>query len=69
MVANLWDVTDKDIDKYTAELLKSWWSAEDGSDLIPYVQKARKACKMKYLVGSAPVVYGLPVFINRNSDN
>ena len=66
MVANLWDVTDRDIDKYTTELLRTWLTAEDGSHLIPMVQRARKACKMKYLVGSSPVVYGLPVFLKQD---
>lgn len=64
MVANLWDVTDKDIDKFTAELIQNWLSACQGTYLSREVQKARSVCKLKHLNGFAPVVYGLPVFIN-----
>ena len=65
MVANLWDVTDRDIDKFLEHLLKTWLTSEDGTSLSRVVQESRQACKMKNLVGCAPVVYGLPVFIRR----
>ncbi|KAL4228695.1 Separin [Mactra antiquata] len=63
MVANLWDVTDKDIDKFTGELVKTWFNSCDGTYLAKEVQKARFVCKLQHLNGFAPVVYGLPVFI------
>ena len=65
MIANLWDVTDRDIDKYLQHLLTTWLASENGTLLSKVVQESRKACKMKYLVGCAPVVYGLPVVIKK----
>ncbi|XP_053408067.1 uncharacterized protein LOC123559936 [Mercenaria mercenaria] len=65
MVANLWDVTDKDIDKFTENLIKTWMSSNHGTYLTKLVQSSRAVCKLKYLNGLAPVVYGLPVFINK----
>ena len=65
MVANLWDVTDGDIDKYLQELLTTWLASDTGTLLSTVVQQSRQACKMKYLVGCAPVVYGLPVGIKK----
>ena len=65
MIANLWDVTDRDIDKFLEHLLKTWLASEDGTSLSAIVQESRKACKMKNLVGCAPVVYGLPVVIRK----
>jgi separase len=65
MVANLWDVTDKDIDKFTEDLIKTWMSSSHGTYLTTLMQKSRAVCKLKYLNGLAPVVYGLPVFINK----
>ena len=58
MVANLWDVTDGDIDRFTAALLDRMRSNQP----IPVaVAAARQACLLKFLVGAAPVVYGIPV--------
>ena len=97
VVANLWDVTDHDIDRYECSfsctffyilvltahesyrrfcimfvryclsLLKSFFdsspadSAEVGVSMGQAVSEARAACKMPYIVGCAPVCYGLPV--------
>ncbi|CAN7983332.1 unnamed protein product, partial [Ixodes hexagonus] len=65
VVANLWDVTDRDIDRFTEELLTSWIPALATKTHIPditkAVQAARRACKLQYLIGAAPVVYGIPV--------
>uniref|UniRef100_A0A023GHN3 Putative separase n=1 Tax=Amblyomma triste TaxID=251400 RepID=A0A023GHN3_AMBTT len=65
MVANLWDVTDKDIDRFTETFLRHWVPKLGSKDHIPdittAVRLARKSCKLQYLVGAAPVVYGLPV--------
>ncbi|XP_013781306.2 uncharacterized protein LOC106465616 [Limulus polyphemus] len=69
VVANLWDVTDKDIDRFTESLLELWlpnWKNEakdiQASFITAALPVARQACKLKYLIGSAPVIYGLPVF-------
>ena len=72
LVANLWDVTDKDIDKFAASVF-----AECGLDgerergagaaggagvtLGGAVARGREACHLKYLNGAATVVYGVPV--------
>lgn len=65
VVANLWDVTDRDIDRFTEGLLTSWIptlvTKTHIPDITKAVQAARKACKLQYLIGAAPVVYGLPV--------
>jgi hypothetical protein len=120
VVANLWDVTDGDIDKYCIQLLRDFFldhlvdgqgdgedvEAGDSSQPAPFhsrseqgdeheveqeqetdshppnertskpksstsqlhslahhVALARSACKLRYLVGSAPVCYGVPVFL------
>ena len=71
-MANLWDVTDKDIDLFTQTLMETWGvfsgepSAEPGLSLPAAVAFARTKCNLKYLNGAAPVVYGLPVFAKRN---
>ncbi|XP_052258977.1 uncharacterized protein LOC127863473 isoform X2 [Dreissena polymorpha] len=64
MIANLWDVTDKDIDKYTQDCLERALRAPRGSYLTLAVQEARKVCKMKHINGCAVVVYGLPLHID-----
>ena len=60
VVANLWDVTDEDIDKYSHVLVTDW-VVENGGELAQAVQHARKSCKLRFLVGAAPVHYGVPV--------
>ncbi|KAM5249307.1 separin isoform 1-T3 [Hipposideros larvatus] len=60
-LGNLWDVTDRDIDRYTEALLQSWLGAGPGAPLLYYVSQARQAPRLKYLIGAAPVAYGLPV--------
>jgi separase len=67
IVGNLWDVTDRDIDRLTEDFLDSWIkNHEDTEDMQSnsicfHLTKSRAACKMQYLNGSAPIVYGLPV--------
>lgn len=111
LVANLWDVTDKDIDKFSFGALKAWGLFQDDEILPPTtrspvkgstntrptrgrnktaaaavaaadsstvtaaerendavtldqaVAKSRDLCKLRYLNGAAPVVYGIPVFL------
>lgn len=60
-LGNLWDVTDRDIDRYTEALLQGWLGAGPGAPLLHYVSQARQAPRLKYLIGAAPVAYGLPV--------
>ena len=67
VVGNLWDVTDRDIDRLTENFLDSWLKETDenksskDSLICTHLNKSRQACKMIYLNGSAPIVYGLPV--------
>ncbi|KAL6306065.1 peptidase family C50-domain-containing protein [Sparassis latifolia] len=81
LVANLWDVTDRDIDKFSQAVFDSLrlipsevnrWrpnetvdagSARDGVSAVTAVAKARECCKLKYLTGAAPVVYGIPFYL------
>ncbi|KAJ2489467.1 separin protein [Coemansia sp. RSA 2050] len=83
LVGNLWDVGDKDIDRFAARLLAAWgldrMSAEEIAvkprsetnrpvseeplSLAEAVCEARKACRMSFLTGAAPVVYGIPVYL------
>ncbi|XP_052016533.1 separin [Apodemus sylvaticus] len=60
-LGNLWDVTDRDIDRYTEALLQGWLGAGPGAPLLHYASQARQAPRLKYLIGAAPVAYGLPV--------
>lgn len=64
IVGNLWNVTDKEIDRYLLSLLDK--AVKKGPhELEESVQLARSACKLKYLTGAAPVIYGFPtVFRN-----
>ncbi|KAH9369248.1 hypothetical protein HPB48_003092 [Haemaphysalis longicornis] len=65
VVANLWDVTDKDIDRFTETFLKHWvpdmGCQPHVADITAALGRGRHSCKLRYLVGAAPVVYGLPV--------
>ena len=60
VVANLWDVTDKDIDRFSMDLL-TCFLAEPGASLPECVAQARAVCKMRHIVGCAPVCYGVPM--------
>lgn len=70
VVANLWDVTDRDIDRFTACTLTHWLTpnpsaaAADMTSLAAVIAHARDACTLPYLNGAAPVVYGLPVHVS-----
>nr|XP_018264106.1 uncharacterized protein I303_03986 [Kwoniella dejecticola CBS 10117]OBR86264.1 hypothetical protein I303_03986 [Kwoniella dejecticola CBS 10117] len=80
LTANLWDVTDRDIDRLSAHVLKQLHldsahlpdSKSRSNTLLPLselstvqaVNASREECKLKYLTGAAPVVYGLPVWVH-----
>ncbi|KAK9332556.1 peptidase family C50-domain-containing protein [Lipomyces starkeyi] len=73
LVANLWDVTDKDIDKFSHEMFRLWGlydlaSKETKKNVTSEtysigvaMAKARDICNLKYLNGAAPVLYGIPL--------
>lgn len=63
----MWDVTDKDIDLF-AETVFAKTGLKDNAtpksstaqNLTRAVATSREVCKLKYLNGAAPVVYGIP---------
>jgi Peptidase family C50 len=61
VVANLWDVTDRDIDRYCLALLRLFAEAVEPASLAHAVAQARSECKLKHVIGYAPVCYGIPV--------
>ncbi|KAF2863302.1 hypothetical protein K470DRAFT_292786 [Piedraia hortae CBS 480.64] len=72
VVATLWDVTDKDVDRFSVRLGGEWGLWEDGRkrtagkgemSLVEALAKSRDACYLRYLNGAAPVVYGVPVWL------
>ncbi len=77
LVANLWDVTDRDIDKFSQAVfdrmrlnvddVRSWRHTDatiDGNtSIVAAVAQSRDCCKLKYLTGAAPVVYGIPFYL------
>jgi separase len=78
-VANLWDVTDKDLDKFTEATFKKLGLNQEavtaaynegsqprerkGVSIAAALAQSRTACKMEYLVGASPVVYGIPFYL------
>jgi separase len=68
-VANLWDVTDRDIDKFTQGVFDRLGLGGEGgreggeTSVVTAVARSRSACKLKYLTGAAPVVYGIPFYL------
>ncbi|ODV87668.1 hypothetical protein CANARDRAFT_25911 [[Candida] arabinofermentans NRRL YB-2248] len=78
VLANLWDVTDKDIDKFTVQFFKNWglFADYDSFDSFDVDQEtlsagqsisvSRDVCVLRYLNGAAPVLYGLPLKMRDN---
>jgi separase len=64
VVANLWNVTDREIDRFLMALLEQTLK-RGNHKLEDAVTVARKACRLKYLTGGAPVVYGFPTLVQR----
>jgi len=62
VVGNLWDVTDHDIDRFSIDMLERFFDERSSRSLAECVAASRSACKMRYIVGCAPVCYGIPVF-------
>ena len=59
LVANLWDVTDGESDRFCSALVDH--CADNGGSLLDAVAKARSACKLRFLTGAAAVTYGVPL--------
>lgn len=82
VVGTLWDVTDRDIDRFAGRTFEEWGLFEegtfgsgkdvaaripvtDGASLPEAVMRARRACKFRYLNAAAVVMYGIPVYIDK----
>lgn len=72
LIANIWDVTDRDIDKFAQSVFDKLritkvdvdrWNDEGGTSVVEAVAQSRDSCKLKYLTGAAPVVYGIPFYL------
>jgi separase len=75
LIANLWDVTDRDIDKLTQAVFDKMRlipeahrerpsdSEMAGISIVKALAEAREVCKLKYITGAAPVVYGIPFYL------
>lgn len=75
LVANLWDVTDRDIDKFAqsvfdkmnlnVESVRDWReeNTTNSTSVVSAVAQSRESCKLKYLTGAAPVIYGIPFYL------
>ena len=78
LVANLWDVTDRDIDKFAQSVFdklrlepgeigqwqKGQRNVNEGKvSIVAAVAQSRDVCKLKYLTGAAVVVYGIPYYL------
>jgi hypothetical protein len=72
VLGNLWDVTDKDIDKLSVDCMERLFNnppinsstVGEKKTVSEALALSRGVCKMAYAVGSAPVMYGLPAAIN-----
>lgn len=78
LIVNLWDVTDRDIDLFsksvfekmrmTPESVLKWTPQQQregtqSESVVAAVAQSRDVCKLKYLTGAAPVVYGIPFYL------
>jgi separase len=76
LVATLWDVTDRDIDTFAQSTFdklrlnfddvkarKDGRSTHTPVSVITAVATSREVCKLKYMNGAAPVVYGIPFYL------
>lgn len=75
-MANLWDVTDRDIDRFSEAVLASWLGqdvdnltlkqglcADQTVCVSTSITNSRTACRLTSLIGAAPVCYGIPVSV------
>ena len=77
VATNLWDVTDRDIDRFAKSMLDSWLKArsspcvgcaqcnknlscEHKPTVGSFMSEACKTCQLPFLIGAAPVCYGVP---------
>ncbi|KXX81095.1 Separin [Madurella mycetomatis] len=80
VVGTLWDVTDRDIDRFAAGCLEDWGLLPRGAvtkrerdrdggegrmSLVEAVASAKGGCKFRFVTGAGVVVYGVPVWVDR----
>ncbi|KAF1740662.1 hypothetical protein MXB_1327 [Myxobolus squamalis] len=63
VVANLWGVTDKDIDMFLDHFLYD--ILVNQLPLSTSLAQNRSKCNLRYLNGAAPVIYGIPVSFSK----
>lgn len=67
VLVNLWDVTDRDIDRLTCSMLERFglWDVEMNvsKDLGLALAQSRADCLLSRINGAAPVIYGIPPFV------
>lgn len=65
-------MTDRDIDKFAQSVFDKLrmtkvdvgpWNYGSGTSVVAAVAQSRDSCKLKYLTGAAPVVYGIPFYL------
>lgn len=61
VVGNLWDVTDKDLDRFSIQMLENYYGANKNPPLDKIMAESRRVCKLGYAVGAAPVIFGIPL--------
>ncbi|CUS23597.1 LAQU0S10e04104g1_1 [Lachancea quebecensis] len=64
VVGNLWDVTDKDIDKFSTTMFEELGligGSKSPKTVSEALAVARGSCQLKYLNGAAPIMYGIPL--------
>ena len=71
-VGNLWDVTDRDIDRFSKSVLEKWMAngGEGRGEAVcmaAAVAGSRQVCRLPHLIGAAPVCYGLPTMVQAGS--
>lgn len=68
VVSNLWDITDRDIDKFSLEVFKRWGLLPGNNSSLESIchaiSQSRSTCILRYLNGAAPIVYGLPFYFS-----
>nr|CCA22275.1 separin putative [Albugo laibachii Nc14] len=63
VLAMLWDVTDKDVDRLSLALITDWLLKKPTESLSSVLERSRRVCKLQHLNGLAAVCYGLPVHV------
>ena len=49
--------------RYAAEMFVIYAYGKDQTSIVRAVSESREACKLKYLTGAAPIVYGVPFYL------